>query len=103
MSQKADRSDIVMNMVDALKRFESMSYVEVFQIVGEISILNVQELDISDTKKRYSLSFLPGEKFSGLQCLCMMYVGFKKTRPDISPKMDWESEYKEAIDIYNSG
>ena len=50
----------------------------------EIAILGQSGLDYASSEQKYRLASLPGETFSGLQLMRLMYVGFK----DIQPTLD---------------
>lgn len=89
------RMDAVLFCADALKRFSTMSPKEIERVAAEIAILGSRGLDVSNPAKRYSIRALPGD-YSGLHLLCIEYVGFKLTRPEIDLQFDLSAEYAAA-------
>jgi tetratricopeptide (TPR) repeat protein len=90
-----------MYCLSALRRFENMNREEIRQIVGEIALLGSRGLDYSSHEKKYSLSSLEGEQFSGLELMCMMYVGFKDIEPTIDVGVDLSRPYQIALKMHN--
>lgn len=90
----------MMYMVDALERFEHMQEREIFQVAGEIALLGNTGLDYASSEQKYTLRFLPGETFSGLQLMAMMYVGFKKVQPDLDTTLPLDDAYALALRMY---
>ena len=45
--------------------------------------------DCANPEKKYTLSAYPGESFSGLQLMCLMYAGFKRIAPEQDTSMDF--------------
>jgi hypothetical protein len=66
-----------------MQRFADMPERQIMQIAGEIALVGNTGIDYTDAAKKYTLRFLPGEEFSGLQLLSLMYVGFKKVNPEL--------------------
>jgi hypothetical protein len=71
----------VMYCLSALQRFEKMNRDDILKIVSEIAIMGQSGLDYASSEQKYRLASLPGESFSGLQLMCIMYVGFKDIQP----------------------
>lgn len=63
----------VIYILSTLKRFESMTTEEIKEIGFEIALLGSQGLDYSNANKRYNLRTIPGEKFTGLQLMCLIF------------------------------
>lgn len=57
-----------------------------------------QGLDINNPDQKYRLKSLPGQ-FSGLHLLSIMYSAFRQIDPSMDLGMDFESEYKAAIEL----
>ena len=57
-------------------------------------------LDYSSSDKRYKLRSLPGEQFSGLQLMALMYVGFKQVDPSVDTGMPFEEAYRAALALH---
>jgi tetratricopeptide (TPR) repeat protein len=75
------RPDAVMYCLSALKHFADLPEEEVQKIVFEIGMLGVKGFEINNTTQQYQLQSMPG-KFSGLEMVCIMYVGFKQVAPE---------------------
>ena len=54
------------------------------------------------TEKKYTLSAYPGESFSGLQLMCLMYAGFKRIAPEQDTVMDLNEPWITALELFNS-
>lgn len=98
---KAKESDTFKYCLDALRRFEDMPSDEIFKIVSEIGILGAGGIDYA-SPKTYTLKSIPGEQFTGLHLLCMMYVGFQKVEPDMDTGLDFKEAYTLALDAYKA-
>lgn len=92
----------IMYCLSALNRFEDMSQEEIRYIVGEIALLGRSGLDYASAEKKYILQTLPGEPFSGLQLMCLMYVGLKDIDPTVDTGMDLEEPYQAALLLHNA-
>jgi hypothetical protein len=92
----------VMYCLSALQRFEDMNRDEILEIVGEIAVIGSSGLDYASSDKKYTLQAVPGEQFSGLQLMCMMYVGFKDVEPTVDVGMDLHEPYQAALQLYNA-
>ncbi|HEX6383997.1 MAG TPA: hypothetical protein VF177_04945, partial [Anaerolineae bacterium] len=91
----------VMYCLSALQRFENMSREEIQQVAGEIALLGAGGLDYASPDKKYTLNSLPGEQFSGLQLMCLMYVGFKDIDPTLDLGIDLSQAYEAALKMHN--
>ena len=98
---KANESDTFKYCLEALRRFEDMPKDEIFKIVSEIGLLGKGGIDYS-TPKTYTLKSIPREQFTGLQLLCMMYVGFQKIEPTMYTGLDFKEAYTLALDAYKA-
>ena len=92
-----------MYMLGALQRFEHMDPVTIRQVAGEIAVLGYSGLDYASSEQKYILRFLPDERFSGLQLMCLMYVGFKQVDPGIDTGVPLDDAYQEALKLYATG
>jgi hypothetical protein len=88
---------------DALKRFDSLDPRRVMEITFEVARLGESGLDYANPEKKYTLSAYPGESFSGLQLMCLMYTGFKRIAPDQDTGMDLNEPWITALGLFNSG
>lgn len=87
--------DAVSYCAEALQMFEGMPKTEVQDIAIEIGMLGTKSLSVNDPAEKYTLRSLPGN-FSGLQLLCIQYVGFKIIDPSADIGFDIAAEYEEA-------
>ena len=90
----------VMYCLSAWQRFEKMNRDDILKIVSEIAILGQSGLDYASSEQKYRLASLPGESFSGLQLMCLMYVGFKDIQPTLDVGMDLSEPYQMALQLY---
>jgi tetratricopeptide (TPR) repeat protein len=88
--------------LDALKRFQAKPREEIFKVVSEIGLLGTKGIDHTTTGKSYTLKTLPGETFTGLHLLCLMYVGFKIIEPTLNTGLDFKDAYEMALEVHNS-
>jgi tetratricopeptide (TPR) repeat protein len=93
------RPDVLNYCGDAIRMFETMSKEEVQHITLEIAMLGAQGFSVNDPSKKYQLRSLPGN-FSGLQLLCIEYVGFKIIDPNVDIGFDISAEYAEALRLH---
>ena len=91
------------HLLDALKRFDSLDPRRVMEITFEVARLGESGLDYSNPEKKYTLSAYPGESFSGLQLMCLMYAGFKRIAPDQDTGMDFNEPWITALGLFNNG
>jgi hypothetical protein len=99
-SLKQKEPATVMYLLDALRRFEDMDESQVQQIAFEIATLGRSGLDYSSSERKYTLQTLPGEQFSGLQLMALMYVGFKRIAPTLDTGMPFDEPYSVALALY---
>ena len=92
-----------MYMVGALKRFARMDPQAIFQIASEIALLGDSGIEYGSSEQRYTLRALPGERFSGLELLCLEYVGFKLARPELDLGIPLDGAYHSALQMYEAG
>ncbi len=90
------RPDAVEYCVAAIKEFRNRPVEEVQRIAFEIAALGRSGLDVNNAEKRCRLNSLPGE-FSGLQLVCLIYVGFQIVAPGTDVGFDLAKEYAAAL------
>lgn len=88
-------------LLDALQRYDKLPIEKVREIAFEVAIVGQNGLDYSDPEAKYMLRSLPGEHFSGLQMMCLMFAGFKRIAPDVDPGMDLHVPFLTAIELFN--
>ena len=84
--------------LSALQKFEGMPKPEVQKIAFEIAMLGSRGLDLNNPSVQYQLESMPG-KFSGLQLLCIQYVGFQIIQPSLDLGFDLSEEYQVALGL----
>ena len=52
-------------------------------------------------RKNTPFSAYPGESFSGLQLMCLMYAGFKRIAPEQDTGMDLNEPWITALELFN--
>jgi hypothetical protein len=88
-----------MYCLSALEHFADLPDEEVRKIAFEIGMLGEKGLEINEPAQQYQLRSMPG-KFSGLQMVCIMYVGFKRVAPELTPSFDLSNEYAAALAMF---
>jgi hypothetical protein len=91
----------VMYCLAALQRFEEMSREEILPIISEIAVLGQSGLDYASPEPKYRLASLPEKAFSGLELMCLMYVGFKDIEPTLDIGFDLREPYEMALKMHN--
>jgi len=88
-------------LLDALERFDGMTKEEIKALSFEIGMLGSSGLDYASPDQKYTLRNCPGEKFSGLQLMCLMYAGFNRFAPERTLGMDLEEPFRAALQLYD--
>jgi len=96
-----ERMDAVMYCLGALQKFEQMSQEQVRQTGVEIAMLGMNGINVTDPSITYHLRSLPGE-FTGLHLMCLEYVAFKQTMPEMDIGFDVAAEYRSAQTLNQS-
>jgi tetratricopeptide (TPR) repeat protein len=93
------RPDAVMYCLSALEYFADLPDAEVQRITFEVGMLGTKGFEVNDPDQQYQLQSMPG-KFSGLQMVCIMYVGFKRIAPEYAASFDLSNEYAVALEMF---
>lgn len=96
------QDEILIYCVEALRRYEAMSPASVAGVAREIALLGAGGIDYRTPGRVYEIPSLPGEKFSGLQLLCLMHVGMKKTNPAWDTGLDMDEEFRMAVEMFRN-
>jgi len=99
LKSKGLRTDAVMYMLSALKRFEEETDERVREISFEIAMKGRRGLDINNPDRKYTIHSMPGT-FSGLQLVSYMYVGFQRIDANQDIGIDLSQEYEEALRLF---
>jgi len=98
----ADLPEAYTYCLDALKRFDGKPHDEIFRIASEIGLLGEHGIDHENPTTTYTLKSIPQEQFSGLHLMCLMFVGFKLTQPDIATGLDFNEAYQLALEAHKA-
>ncbi|GAH06635.1 unnamed protein product [marine sediment metagenome] len=79
-----------------------MTEEEIKALSFEIGMLGSSGLDYTSPDKKHTLRNCPGEKFSGLQLMCLMYAGFSRFAPEQNLSMDLEEPFRTALQLYDA-
>lgn len=90
-------------LLDALKRYDQMPAEKVREIALEIGRIGRSGLDYASPDSKYTLRSLPGEKFSGLHLMCLMFAGFKRIAPEHDLRMDLDEPFLVALEMFQKG
>lgn len=93
-------SSAVAYCLGALQLFEGMLPEEVKAVTFEIAMAGTDGIDYSSPEERYTLQTLPGRRFTGIQLLSMMYVGFKRIEPNMDTGIPLDNEYRQALAMF---
>jgi tetratricopeptide (TPR) repeat protein len=93
-------SEIYRYCLEALKRYDNKSKEDILMTASEIGFMGMQGIDYVTAGKTYTLNSSPAEQFTGIQLLCMMYVGFKMVDPTLNTELNFDKEYNLALDAY---
>jgi tetratricopeptide (TPR) repeat protein len=92
------RPDAVTYCLKAIEHFAGLSDKEVERILYEVGMLGTKGFDTNDETKQYELRSMPG-KFSGLEMVCIMYVGYRRIAPQVAASFDLSVEYEAAMEL----
>ena len=87
-------------LVNALQRYAKLSTEAVREITFEIGRLGERGLDYANPAAQYQLESLPGEHFSGLQLLCLMFAGFQRFAPEVDCGIDFHAPFLTALELF---
>ena len=66
----------------------------------KLVLLGRNGLDYASPDQKYTLKSLPGEKFSGLNLMCLMYAGFKRIAPEHDLQMNLHEPFLIALEMF---
>jgi len=90
----------VWHLLSALQRYDKLPVATVREIAFEVGLLGQNGLDYASPDKKYTLSAIPGESFSGLEMMCLMHAGFRRLAPDMETGMDLDEPYLVALEMF---
>lgn len=86
----------VWHLLAALERFDRMTPDAIHGVALEIAQLSQVGLDYSSSEAKYTFTACPGETFTGLQLMCLMYAGFQRFAPQQDTALDLHEPYLAA-------
>lgn len=90
-------------LLGALRRFDGMENRAIAELTQEVALLGEMGLNYTDSDKVYTLKSAPGETFTGLGLMCLMYAGIQRLAPaGADPGMDLHDEFAMALSLYHS-
>jgi hypothetical protein len=100
---QAKSSASILYLISTLERFETLTFDQIREIGFEIGLLAEHGVDFTTADKRYNLRMIPGEKFTGLELMCLFYSSFQKFAPELDLKIDLKNEYDVAAKLHKAG
>lgn len=68
----------------------------------EVAMPGREGLDDASPEKKYRPQSLPGENFSGLHLMCLMFAGFKRVAPEADgTEMVLDEPFPAALELLN--
>jgi hypothetical protein len=95
-ARKIDSPAALMYLVSALEHLERLEDRDVTHVATESAILGRSGMDLDNADKVHVLSMFPGERFSGLELLCLMYAAFQRIKPDADVGVDMSAIWAPA-------
>ena len=100
---KKKSSEAVPLLLAALRRFDQMDEEAIKKLTLEAALLGQEGIDYADGTERHQLKAAPGESFSGLGVMCLLYAGLKRLAPtDTNLGIDLNDEFAMALELYHS-
>jgi len=72
---KRKSADAVPFLLATLRRFDGMDEEAIKRLTLEAAVLGQEGISYSDSTKRHTLKSAPGEEFTGLEIMCILYAG----------------------------
>lgn len=90
----------VHHLLSALQRYDALPVSKVKEITFEAARTGEHGLDYASNEKQYTLRSLPGERFSGLQVMCLLHAGLKRLVPGTDTGMDLDEPFLRALELH---
>ncbi len=84
-----------------LRRFEKLDLEQIKAITAEVGTAGQEGIDYASPAARYTLRSLPGERFTGLEMMCLLYAGFQRISPGTDLGMDLHSSFLTALELHH--
>lgn len=89
----------VRHLLDALIRFDQLTPDQIQAITFEIGRTGQQGINYSNPQRLHHLDSLPGESFSGLELICLLFAGFKRLYPETDTGIDLDEPFLKALEL----
>ena len=90
----------VLYLLFAIEQFSRMSTDEIRSLGFEVALMGENGLNFSESERKYRLKSLPGEKFSGLALMCLLFASFQHFAPEMNLQLDLDDAYKFAMQLH---
>lgn len=97
-----ERLDAVMYCLGALRRYARLTPEQAHTLFHDIALQGAQGFDLDNADRQYAVRVFPGETFSGLNMVCLLYVGIKHLALPMDIGFDLNREYDLADQIWRS-
>jgi hypothetical protein len=91
----------VHHLLDALIRFDQLTPDQIQAITFEIGRTGQQGINYSNPQRLHNLDSLPGESFSGLELICLLFAGFKRLYPETDTGIDLDEPFLKALELFH--
>lgn len=99
---KSQKPAMTLFLLNAIERLEKLSDEQVKQIGLEIGMRGAEGINYTSGEQTHTISIFPGETFSGLQLLCLMYVAFQRIDPNVDIGVDFKEAYEMALKMHDA-
>ena len=100
---KRKSAEAVPLLLAALRRFDRMDEDAIKRLTLEVAVLGQEGIDYANGTQRHQLKAAPGEEFTGLEIMCLLYAGLKRMAPaEADPGFDLNDEFAKALQLYHS-
>jgi hypothetical protein len=91
----------VCHLLSALERHDKLPAEKIQEITFEVGRTGESGINYSDPDRRYTLKSLPGESFTGLELMCLLFAGLKRLYPDTDTGMDLNEPFLKALELFH--
>jgi hypothetical protein len=100
---KRKSAEAVPFLLAALRRFDRMDEDAIKRLTLEVAVLGQEGIDYANANHRHELKAAPGEEFTGLEIMCLLYAGLKRMAPaEADLGFDLNDEFAMALELYHS-
>ncbi len=90
-------------LLAALRRFDRMDEEAIKKLTLEAALLGQEGIDYGNSSARHHLKSVPVEEFTGMEIMCLLYAGLKRTAPgETNLGFDLNDEFAMALELYHA-